>query len=105
MGASVKHFQWYNQIKKSNENSFGVSGEIGFTPVNDVYLSVNAMYLSGLDAFVPHVTVEGRPFDKFITPRLNLVFSMEGGFIKYLSKPTSPTGFVSLSVGVIYEIK
>lgn len=106
-GLSVGHFQWYGKAQHSNSNSLYVAGELGFTPTSDTYFSVNAKYLPRLNAFAPNVTVEARPFTYFLWTRhrhIQLVFSLEGGFIKYLKKPTSPTGYVSFNMGLIYGL-
>lgn len=100
VGVEVGYMAWRNQSENSTSSSLYLSALLGFTPVDDVFFTTSLAYLPGLDAMRPSVRVQGRPFDKFIG---NTTFTMylEGGYIKYLKKPTSPTGYVSVGVGII----
>lgn len=106
VGASAGLFRFQSEFADKLYQKFTGRIYIGFTPVDDVYFSINGSYHTGSNAFVPSVRIEAQPFDRFLwTERTNLklTFFLEGGSIKYLEKPTSPTGFVSFGIGLLFH--
>lgn len=106
VGASAGLFRFKSQLTDRLYQSFTSRAYIGFTPIDAVYFSLNSSYHTSSNAFVPAARIEAQPFDRFLwtdKTRIKWAFYMEGGYIKYLDKSNSPTGFVSIGTEVLYQ--
>ena len=104
-GLNLGLFRFKSELDKNLYQNFSIRAYIGFTPVDDVWLSFNGQYHLPDNSFVPTVRVEAQPFTRFLwtdNTKAKMTFYLEGGYIKYLEKSNSPIAFVSFGAGLLF---
>jgi len=97
--AGIGYFQWVDKRTFQSKRNSTLLLQAGLHDNDMIYGYASATYLWHQKAMAVASNIEIRPFPKFLES-MNLTFTGQIGLIKELKETSSPTGFLSLGIGI-----
>lgn len=105
IGAGFGYFSYWDLAEFDRIRNGSAFVQAGMSNEDEVSVTGEIAYLTGMRAISPSAILELKPFDRFLWTNWNfdMVFTAQLGVIQRLKVSSSPTAFLSLGIGITKE--
>lgn len=105
IGTGIGYFSYWSTVNFGRKRNSTIFVQAGLNDEDMLGGTVEVMYLWQKRSLVPSFTIEANPFNKFLwTDWIKIRAMFYGQIGAIVNKHSSPTGFISLGIGLRYAL-